>query len=356
MPYVTGHRYKVHWRYGIDFTKMIISVSEKWVPADKNLLLVHNFTDVRARVDFISGGETALNMTLVNKTNANLQTGDNIVYNDTATRELHWVINGKNSTKSTLTIQGYRCDGPCLSETNDTVIEDTVRRWSVAESWPSGKVPVAGEDVEILPGINMLYDVEESPIINLLMINGRLTFEDSVKDLHLKAKYIFVKTGELIIGNETNPFTKNAKITLYGEKAFQHITLSNAIEAGNKMIMNTGMISMYGVTRNQMSRMTKEAYFADTVIHVEPGLDWQSGEMIGIAPSTTRFNDSDTAKIVTYNGLTGELVLDRALSAYHFGAATSTATKYYGVDIRNEVYLLNRNIKIAGEDIEAWGC
>jgi hypothetical protein len=75
-----------------------------------------------------------------------------------------------------------------------------------------------------------------------------------------------------------------------------------------------------------------------------------------LSPSTLRYNDSDSGKIVNYDGATGELTLDRALSAYHYGAAASTGSKYYGVDIRNEVYMLSRNIKIAGEDIEAWGC
>lgn len=75
-----------------------------------------------------------------------------------------------------------------------------------------------------------------------------------------------------------------------------------------------------------------------------------------MAPSTLRYNDSDTAVITSYDSSTGTLVLDRALSGYHYGAATSTAANYNGIDMRNEVYLLSRNVKIAGEDVQAWGC
>ena len=64
----------------------------------------------------------------------------------------------------------------------------------------------------------MLFDVAETPIINMLTINGRLTFEDEIKDLHLRAKYIFIRAGELIIGTVDAPFTKNATITLFGYK------------------------------------------------------------------------------------------------------------------------------------------
>lgn len=48
VPFVTGHKYKTHWRYGLDFTKMQIDLSPKWTITDKNVYLVFNFTDVRA--------------------------------------------------------------------------------------------------------------------------------------------------------------------------------------------------------------------------------------------------------------------------------------------------------------------
>jgi hypothetical protein len=47
--------------------------------------------------------------------------------------------------------------------------------------------------------------------------------------------------------------------------------------------------------------------------------------------------------------------LDRKLSAYHYGASASTASKYK-LDIRGEVALLSRNVRIQGTDLEAWGC
>jgi hypothetical protein len=130
---------------------------------------------------------------------------------------VHILFNGKNNTRDILHLNSTRCIGSCLSGKNDTPVETNIRRWSDPKSWPSGKVPVAGETVEIISGMNMLYDLQESPIIDMLEINGRLTFEEG-KNLHLHAKYIFVRAGELIIGNKTNPFTAHAKITLHGEK------------------------------------------------------------------------------------------------------------------------------------------
>jgi hypothetical protein len=105
----------------------------------------------------------------------------------------------------------------------------------------------------------MLFDLEESPIFNMVEINGRLTFEDAEKDLHLRAKYVYVRAGELIIGSQETPYSKNAKITLYGEKENAHILWDNAIEAGNKILANTNKIRMYGKSRHSHSRLTKTA-------------------------------------------------------------------------------------------------
>lgn len=69
------------------------------------------------------------------------------------------------------------------------------------------------------PGYNVVFDLVESPIYRYVQINGRVTFKEDAPELHLHAKYLFVRMGELIIGNETNPFKGKATITLYGDKA-----------------------------------------------------------------------------------------------------------------------------------------
>jgi hypothetical protein len=85
-------------------------------------------------------------------------------------------VNGKNYTRNPVTMLGVRCVDACMAAINTTVIENTTRYWSNATSWTSGAVPVAGEDVEVESGWNMIYDVAVSPIVNILTINGRLTF------------------------------------------------------------------------------------------------------------------------------------------------------------------------------------
>lgn len=211
--------------------------------------------------------------------------------------------------------------------------------------------------MHIEPSWNMLLDIEETPILMLMQINGRLTF-DPTKNINLRAKHIFVRAGELVIGNATHPYEMDGRITLYGEKNAKHIVYDNAIEAGNKLIANVGKVQMYGKPRakeSQMSRLLASTAKGDTTFTVSPGLDWVAGDRLALLPTSYNQLASDEGIIETYDSTTGAVKLTTALQYYHYGAAKSTADTYNGLDIRGEVILLTRNIKVVGEDVESWG-
>lgn len=81
-----------------------------------------------------------------------------------------------------------------------------------------------------------------------------------------------------------------------------------------------------------------------------------------IAPTNMRTMDTDMATIESYDPFTGDLVLVDEVKGYHFGARASTFEDY-GVDMRAEVAMMDRNVKIdaSTDDInnilkESWGC
>ena len=130
----------------------------------------------------------------------------------------------------------------------------------------------------------------------------------------------------------------------------------DTIEAGNKLIANVGKIKMYGQPRaKKMTRLLAPANKGDTSITIETGLDFVAGDRLGLAPTSYDHEAVDDVTLTSYTSATGVAVFAVPLNHYHWGQSTSTATKYNGVDIRGEVVLLSRNIKIAGEDIESWG-
>src|ERR1043165_594688 len=90
---------------------------------------------------------------------------------------------------------------------------DSVKQelWSNPATWPDGKVPGAGDTVTIEKGRDVLLDVSP-PALNGLHIAGKLSFSDNA-DIELTTEWIMVH-GELEIGTDARPHTRNATITL----------------------------------------------------------------------------------------------------------------------------------------------
>jgi hypothetical protein len=62
MPYVTGHKYKIHWRQGLDFETMQCDLSSRWTSTDKDLYIIHYTNDARAAISVsYDGGSLATN-------------------------------------------------------------------------------------------------------------------------------------------------------------------------------------------------------------------------------------------------------------------------------------------------------
>src|SRR5690606_688290 len=85
----------------------------------------------------------------------------------------------------------------------------TATNWSDPATWPGGKLPAAGEKVEIPSGREVILDVSP-PRLNGLTINGKLTFADK-SDLELTTEWIMLH-GELAIGSEAVPHNRKATI------------------------------------------------------------------------------------------------------------------------------------------------
>mmetsp|Transcript_58622 Transcript_58622/g.80476 ORF Transcript_58622/g.80476 Transcript_58622/m.80476 type:complete len:241 (+) Transcript_58622:2328-3050(+) len=151
VPFITGKRYKVHWQEGLDFETMHYEVSEKWTKDDLDVYLVHNFTDVREAVNFTVNGD--IDQQIANDTfmaGLPMNNGQNLVLNDTETREIHWVVNGKPSNRL-IKMEGIRCLGGCLDSIEEVEIDDTIRYWSDLEDWDGtiDELPKEGDYVEI---------------------------------------------------------------------------------------------------------------------------------------------------------------------------------------------------------------
>ena len=118
IPFVTGHTYHIHWNRGLDFTRVLIEVSERWESTDKSIFFNTNYTDFREGMNITTrygsgdqiheGGLRKNGMLDLDFDDETLESGEN-AYNGTYPegdygREFNFVINGKNPDRKKLRI------------------------------------------------------------------------------------------------------------------------------------------------------------------------------------------------------------------------------------------------------------
>src|SRR6187551_2279275 len=211
--------------------------------------------------------------------------------------------------------------------------------WSDPDTWPNRKVPVAGDKVTIGRDKDVILDVSP-PALGGLSIDGKLTFSNDA-DLELTTEWIMLH-GELAIGSEASPHTRNATIT------FTNTVPNEDVMAGmgdRGIMISGGTLNLHGDRTHTWTKLSNTAKAGSTSIEVLNAAGWRVGDEIVLA--STDF-DPRQAERRTISAISGnKITLDEKLEYMHFGKIT------FEVDERGEVGLLTRNIRIqASADAE----
>ena len=189
---------------------MRIEVNQCWLPADKSALFNLLYTDNYEAIDFFgkySGVYETENQKAaadslyyangtLNTVLANAQvSGMNFV--DPDKKEINWVVNGRKESSKLIESKSVKCRANeaawCTGGVVATECTGEQKLWSEPTTWitdkkPNGGVPVAGDDVIIPPGMIIVFDIAESPVLNLLTVIGCMPWlSDNSKDQHLQA-------------------------------------------------------------------------------------------------------------------------------------------------------------------------
>ena len=190
-------------------------------------------------------------------------------------------------------------------------------RWSNPATWPGGKVPVKGDAVTIDKDMNVILDVSP-PELRSLTIDGKLSFANN-RDLELTTEWIMLH-GQLEIGSETSPYTRNATITLTN-----NVPGEDVMTMGDRGIMLMGgTLSLHGNRKDSWTKLAKTAAAGSNTIEVLNTGDWKKGDQIVVA--STDF-DPHQAERRTISSISGKVItLDQKLQYMHYGQVT------FGVD------------------------
>ncbi len=230
--------------------------------------------------------------------------------------------------------------------------------WSDPVTWPSGRVPVAGERVVITNEMSVNLDVSPPPLGHLI-IEGKLRFLN--RPLTLSADGIVV-FGELQVGNATHPITTNATILLNGVRTSPTVVVDNAYFLGNKVISVFGDASMVGVTRPvTWTKLGVVARAGDTSITLDQAVDWAVGEEVVITGTEYDASQVETAIITARANGGRTLLLNKVLLHTHAAQEVSTSGwQLNGPDVAGgsvrfaaAVGLLTRNVVVRGTDVNA---
>jgi cell migration-inducing and hyaluronan-binding protein len=211
--------------------------------------------------------------------------------------------------------------------------------WSDPATWSGGAVPAEGDVVTIGEGMDVVLDVSP-PALHGMNLNGKLSFADD-KDLELTSEWILLR-GELSVGSERDPHTRNATITLTNNVPDENIN-----GMGDRGILVVGgVLSLHGDRENAWTKLAETAEAGSTRIEVLDASGWRVGDEIVLASTDFNPRQAERRHISAIRG--NRLTLDQPLEYMHFGEIT------FDVDERGEVGLLTRNIKIqASADAES---
>jgi cell migration-inducing and hyaluronan-binding protein len=204
--------------------------------------------------------------------------------------------------------------------------------WSDPNTWPNRKVPVAGDKVVIARDKEVILDVSP-PALGGLSIDGKLSFSNEA-DLELITEWIMLH-GELAIGSEAGPHTRNATITFTDNIKGEDVMAG----MGDRGIMiSGGTLNLHGDRTHTWTKLSRTAEAGSTSIEVLNAAGWRVGDEIVLASTDFDPRQAERRTIAAIRG--NRITLDKPLQYMHFGKIT------FDVDERGEVGLLTRNIKI----------
>ena len=131
--------------------------------------------------------------------------------------------------------------------------------WSESSTWGGQFAPVDGESVVVPAGLNLLVDINSTPMLNMVLVDGGSIVipsdYDSAHERKFDAKIIMVNDGVFEAGTEKNPYSSKLTITLHGVKYDPTVPIY-----GNKVLgVRNSILDLHGLKRDSWTMLDETA-------------------------------------------------------------------------------------------------
>ncbi|WP_221435647.1 carbohydrate-binding protein, partial [Algisphaera agarilytica] len=257
--------------------------------------------------------------------------------------------------------------------------------WSSASTWSNG-VPDANTRAIVSQGQTVTLD--SSATAKEIVVHGTLDVaEVAGQTIELTTRWMHVNSGGVFqVGSAANRYDQgDFVLTLTGTDQNADFTVETATGTmqitdndGFLMAAGGGRLQFFGQEKISFTKLgvTAEAgagsiivenvierNFDGTTTAASDGqLDWEVGDEIVIASSTRDYDDQEVRTITGITDLgngTTRLTLNANLAQRHYGEIETYDNGTREIDLRAEVALLNRNVRVQGlasQDTDSnWG-
>jgi hypothetical protein len=225
--------------------------------------------------------------------------------------------------------------------------------WSDETTWGGEYAPIEGDMIYIPAGLHLLVDVDSTPILSAVLIEGSLILPpNETNSSHLRtfdSHYVFIRGGSMEAGTEQFPYTSRLVITMHSSRQDPELPIY-----GNKVIgVRNGVLDLHGVARDPVwTSLDKTAEVGATKITLIRAVDWAVGESIVIASTSYEHQEAEERVIVAVDRtVPGKpvITLDAPLEFKHFSGIQRFSRPDDFIEMRAEVGLLTRNVVYRGD-------
>ena len=219
--------------------------------------------------------------------------------------------------------------------------------WSNPATW-GGALPSTEEDVSIPAGFSVILNANVE--CGGITVAGRLEVERANRTLLCDSLLVQGSGAVFEAGTAANRFSQNFTLTLKGLPSETVMSSMGAKVLGSH---NGGTLQIHGRDRIEWTHLGANAAAGAKSLTLSEPVDWVVGDSILVTSSRLSWNEAETRTITSVSADMRTVSFTTGLAYLHNGSTTTrtrnTDGKSWTADLRAEVGLLSRNVKIQGD-------